>query len=124
MTSVRVRYIVDDVDKAIEFYTEHLDFELEMNPAPDFATLSHGDLLLMLNQPGAGGAGQSMPDGQEPQSGGWNRIQLEVTDLETTVKHLKAKGASFRNDIVTGKGGKQILLEDPAGNLVELFESH
>lgn len=124
MSQVRVRYIVDDVDKAIKFYTEHLDFELEMHPAPSFAAVSHGNLLLMLNQPGAGGAGQSMPDGQQPVAGGWNRIQIEVDNLDATVEKLKANGASFRNEIVIGNGGNQILLEDPAGNPIELFESH
>ena len=124
MGQVSVRYIVSDVDKAIAFYTEHLGFELEIHPAPGFASLSRGDLRLLLNQPGAGGAGQSMSGGQAPTPGGWNRIQLEVDDLSATVEKLKEAGASFRNDIVIGNGGKQILLDDPSGNPIELFESN
>lgn len=122
MTAVSVRYIVDDVDVAIEFYTQHLDFRLDLHPAPGFARLSRGNLHLLLNSPGAGGAGQSMPDGRAPVPGGWNRIQLEVNDLASTVESLRKTGARFRNDIVIGNGGKQILLEDPAGNCIELFE--
>lgn len=95
-----------------------------MHPAPGFAALKRGTLRLLLNAPGAGGAGQTMPDGRRPEPGGWNRIQLEVEDLAATVDRLKEQGASFRNEIVSGKGGKQILLEDPAGNAVELFEAH
>ena len=121
MGKVNVRYIVDDVDRAISFYTDILGFKLELHPAPGFASLSRGDLQLLLNRPGAGGAGQSMPDGKSPAPGGWNRIQIEV-DLETTVEKLKKAGARFRNAIVTGNGGKQILVEDPAGNPVELFQ--
>jgi len=121
---VRVRYIVDDVDAAVEFYTQQLGFKLEMRPAPGFASISRGDLQLFLNQPSAGGAGQAMPDGRMPTSGGWNRIQIEVDDLENTVKLLKQAGAVFRNEIVVGQGGKQILVEDPAGNPIELFEAH
>lgn len=123
MTTVNVRYIVNDVDRAITFYTEMLDFELEMHPAPGFARLSKGDLALLLNQPGEGGAGQAMPDGQMPASGGWNRIQVEVDDLDAIVTQLKASGAKFRNEVVTGTGGKQILVEDPSGNPIELFQS-
>jgi predicted enzyme related to lactoylglutathione lyase len=122
MSKVNVRYIVDDVDKAIPFYSEMLGFKLEMHPAPGFASLSRGDLQLLLNKPGAGGAGQAMPKGQVPTPGGWNRIQVEVQDLETTVEKLKKAGARFRNEIVTGNGGKQILLEDPSGNPIELFQ--
>ncbi|MCI0708981.1 MAG: VOC family protein [Chloroflexi bacterium] len=122
MSKVSVRYIVNDVDAAIAFYTEHLDFEVDMHPAPGFAALSRGSLQLYLNQPGAGGAGASMPDGQQPAPGGWNRIQLIIEDLETTITALKEAGAHFRNDMVVGRGGKQILLEDPSGNLIELFE--
>lgn len=124
MNSVSVRYIVDDVEAAIDFYTKHLGFEVLMHPAPGFAALKRGSLRLLLNAPGAGGAGQEMPDGQSPEPGGWNRIQLEVEDLAATVEELKQEGASFRNEVVSGKGGKQILLEDPAGNPVELFEPH
>lgn len=94
-----------------------------MNPAPGFAILSKGNLKLLLNQPGAGGAGQKMPDGTEPESGGWNRIQISVDDLNTVYENLKNRGISFRNEIVEGKGGKQVLLKDPSGNLIELFES-
>jgi catechol 2,3-dioxygenase-like lactoylglutathione lyase family enzyme len=122
MGKVNVRYIVDDVDRAISFYTDILGFKLDLHPAPGFASLSRGDLQLLLNRPGAGGAGQSMPDGKRPAPGGWNRIQIEVEDLEATVEKLKKAGARFRNAIVTGNGGKQILVEDPAGNPVELFQ--
>ena len=122
MTKVSVRYIVNDVDAAISFYTDMLGFRLGMHPAPGFASLSRGDLQLLLNQPGAGGAGQAMPDRQLPSPGGWNRIQIEVDDLEATVEKLRRAGARFRNDIVTGNGGKQILVDDPSGNPVELFQ--
>ncbi|MEQ8673193.1 MAG: VOC family protein [Aggregatilineales bacterium] len=122
MEKVNVRYIVEDVELAIAFYTEKLGFTLDMHPAPGFASISKGNLQLLLNQPGSGGAGQTMADGQSPAPGGWNRIQLEVDDLEAVVSQLKATGAHFRNEMVTGKGGKQILLEDPSGNLIELFE--
>ena len=122
MSTVSVRYIVSDVDAAIGFYTERLGFKLDVHPAPGFASLSRGGLLLLLNRPGAGGAGQAMPDGRMPTSGGWNRIQLEVEDLETMVEELRRAGARFRNEIVIGIGGKQILLEDPAGNPIELFQ--
>jgi len=122
MTKVSVRYIVDDVDAAIPFYTSMLGFKLEMHPAPGFAGLSRGDLQLLLNRPGAGGAGQAMPNRQLPSPGGWNRIQIEVDDLEAIVEKLKRAGARFRNEIVTGNGGKQILVEDPSGNPLELFQ--
>jgi catechol 2,3-dioxygenase-like lactoylglutathione lyase family enzyme len=122
MSKVAVRYIVNDVDAAIPFYTGMLGFKLDMHPAPGFARLSSGDLQLLLNQPGAGGAGQAMPAGQHPTPGGWNRIQIEVEDLEATVEKLKGGGARFRNEIVTGNGGKQILVEDPSGNAIELFQ--
>ena len=125
MSTVRVRYIVDDVDAAISFYTEQLGFKVDMRPAPGFAALSRGDLQILFNRPGGGGgAGQSMPDGQAPAPGGWNRIQLEVEDLERTVDTLRSSGARFRNEIVNGNGGKQILLEDPSGNPIELFQAH
>jgi catechol 2,3-dioxygenase-like lactoylglutathione lyase family enzyme len=120
--TVSVRYIVDDVDAAIPFYTDLLGFELEMHPAPGFAALSFGELRLLLNQPGAGGAGQAMRDGRLPAPGGWNRIQVEVDDLEEVVGRLGAAGGHFRNDITVGNGGKQILLNDPSGNPIELFE--
>lgn len=120
--SVSVRYIVDDVEAAIEFYTNRLGFDVELHPAPGFAMLSRGDLRLLLNAPGAGGAGREMSDGRRPEPGGWNRMQLEVDDLASEVENLRSAGAHFRDDIVTGRGGKQILLDDPAGNPIELFE--
>jgi catechol 2,3-dioxygenase-like lactoylglutathione lyase family enzyme len=123
MASVSVRYIVDDVDTATTFYCGHLGFEERMHPAPTFAMLTRGELRLVLSAPsGAGGGGQAMPDGTRPQPGGWNRFMLEVDDLETTAAALRDAGAHFRNEIVTGVGGKQILLEDPSGNPIELFE--
>jgi catechol 2,3-dioxygenase-like lactoylglutathione lyase family enzyme len=122
METVSVRYIVDDVDKAIAFYADLLGFNVDLHPAPGFAGLSRGNLRLLLNRPGAGGAGQAMPDGQRPAPGGWNRIQIEVDDLRSTVERLKGAGARFRNEIVTGNGGLQILVEDPSGNPVELFQ--
>src|SRR6188474_2028866 len=115
--SVNVRYIVNNVDEAIPFYTEKLGFKVDMHPAPGFAALSKDDVKLFLNQPGAGGAGQSMPDGSVPAPGGWNRIQFQVENLEKLVADLKKKNARFRNEIVNGIGGKQILLQDPSGNL-------
>jgi catechol 2,3-dioxygenase-like lactoylglutathione lyase family enzyme len=122
MTTVTVRYITDDVDAAVEFYAERLGFNVDMQPAPGFAMLSRNDLRLLLNRPGAGGAGQPMPDGRRPEPGGWNRIQIEVSNLEREVEALREAGATFRNDIVTGRGGSQILLEDPSGNPIELFQ--
>lgn len=123
MATVQVRYIVHDVRAAIDFYVEHLGFELVMHPAPPFAMLTRGDLRLALSAPNpSGGGGQSMPDGTLPEPGGWNRFAVEVDDLEAKVQSLREAGARFRNDIVVGVGGKQILLEDPSGNLVELFE--
>jgi catechol 2,3-dioxygenase-like lactoylglutathione lyase family enzyme len=123
MPKVSVRYIVDDVDAAIDFYCRELGFEEIMHPAPSFAMLAHGDLRLVLTAPGGGpGGGQAMPDGTLPEPGGWNRFQLEVDDIDSTVARLREHGARFRNDIITGVGGKQILIEDPAGNPVELFQ--
>jgi len=122
MSTVSVRYIVTDVDTAIAFYTERLGFDLDIHPAPGFARLSRGALRLLLNRPGAGGAGQAVPDGRSPAPGGWNRIQLEIQDLTATVEKLKAAGCRFRSEIVTGNGGRQILVEDPSGNAIELFE--
>ena len=120
---ISVRYIVDDVDAAIDFYCRELGFHEDMHPAPAFAMLSHGDLRLVLSAPGGGpGGGQAMPDGTMPRPGGWNRFQLEVDDIEATVERLRDRGVRFRNEIVAGVGGKQILVEDPAGNPVELFE--
>jgi predicted enzyme related to lactoylglutathione lyase len=122
MSKVSVRYIVNDVDAAIPFYIDMLDFKLEMHPAPGFASLSRGDLQLLLNRPGAGGAGRAMGDGQSPAPGGWTRIQIQVENIEAMVNKLKNSGGHFRNDIVTGNGGKQILIEDPSGNPIELFQ--
>lgn len=123
MATVSVRYIVDDVDAAISFYTRHLGFHEEMHPAPTFAMLSRGDLRLVLSAPsGAGGGGQAMPDGTTPEPGGWNRFSLEVPDLVGAVATLRLAGVHFRNDIVTGVGVKQVLLDDPSGNPIELFE--
>jgi catechol 2,3-dioxygenase-like lactoylglutathione lyase family enzyme len=119
---VSVRYIVNDVDAAIAFYTEALGFKVDMHPAPGFAALSRGELRMLLNKPGAGGAGQAMPNGKTPAPGGWNRVQIEMSDLAVTVEKLKARGVPFRNQIVEGNGGKQILAEDPSGNPIELFE--
>jgi catechol 2,3-dioxygenase-like lactoylglutathione lyase family enzyme len=123
VATVSVRYIVDDVDAAIAFYTERLGFEVVLHPAPPFAMLARGDLRLLLSAPGRGpGGGAAMPDGRMPEPGGWNRFQIEVADLEAEVEALRAAGATFRNEVVTGVGGRQILIEDPAGNCVELFE--
>jgi catechol 2,3-dioxygenase-like lactoylglutathione lyase family enzyme len=122
MATVSVRYIVNDVEAAVSFYTEHLGFSVEMNPAPGFAVLSRGDLRLLLNVPGTGGAGAAMPDGTRPAPGGWNRIQLQADDLTSLVDTLRKAGVHLRNDIVTGRGGKQVLVDDPAGNCIELFE--
>lgn len=123
MATVSVRYIVNDVDEAISFYCKHLEFKEEMHPAPSFAMLSRGDLRLVLSAPGGGpGGGQAMPDGTQPQPGGWNRFMIEVRDLDAFVDQLWTNDARFRNEVVTGVGGKQILLEDPSGNPIELFE--
>ena len=123
MATVSVRYIVDDVDAAIEFYCGLLGFQEVMHPAPTFAMLSRGDLRLVLSASGGGpGGGAAMPDGTLPAPGGWNRFQLEIGDLVALVGQLRGAGARFRNEIVTGVGGKQILVEDPSGNPVELFE--
>jgi catechol 2,3-dioxygenase-like lactoylglutathione lyase family enzyme len=123
MATVQVRYIVNDVDAAIAFYCTHLGFREEMHPAPTFAMLSRGDLRLVLSAPGGGpGGGQAMPDGRVPEPGGWNRFAVEVADINATVAALRKAGAHFRNDVVIGVGGKQILVDDPSGNPVELFE--
>src|SRR4051812_19948344 len=116
MATVSVRYITDDVEAAVAFYRDRLDFDVKLRPGPGFAVLARGDLRLLLNEPGAGGAGQPTPDGRRPEPGGWNRIQLEVSELEREVATLRAAGVSFRGEIVTGRGGSQILLDDPAGN--------
>jgi catechol 2,3-dioxygenase-like lactoylglutathione lyase family enzyme len=121
--TVSVRYIVNDVDAAIAFYKTFLGFELVMHPAPPFAILSSGNLRLLLSQPGAGGGGHAMLDGEIPQPGGWNRIHFLVDDLQSYYTLLKEKGATFKSDIIKGIGGNQVLLRDPSGNLIELFES-
>lgn len=123
MGTVTVRYIVDDVDDSIEFYCENLGFEEEMHPAPTFAMLSRGDLQLTLSAPGgAGGGGQAMPDGTLPTPGGWNRFTLQVQDLDEMVDQLRSRGVRFRSEVIEGRGGRQILVDDPSGNPIELFE--
>ncbi|MGH8914677.1 MAG: VOC family protein [Acidimicrobiia bacterium] len=119
MESIAVRYIVDDVEAAIAFYREMLGFSVEMHPAPGFAALSKDGLRLLINAPGAGGAGTA---GGTPQPGGWNRFQIEVDDLGALVERLESRGARFRGEMVEGIGGRQILVEDPAGNPIELFQ--
>jgi catechol 2,3-dioxygenase-like lactoylglutathione lyase family enzyme len=120
---VQVRYIVNDVDAALAFYCRHLGFHEDMHPSPMFAMLSRGDLRLVLSAPNpAAGGGQHMPDGTRQTPGGWNRFAIEVADLEAMVTALRAAGVHFRNDIVTGVGGKQIIVDDPSGNPVELFQ--
>ena len=118
---VSVRYMVDDVEAAVDFYTRHFDFTVRSSAAPAFADVVRGRLRLLLSGP-ASSAGRPMPDGRTPEPGGWNRIHLEVADIAIEVERLRAAGLTFRNDIVTGPGGRQILLEDPAGNPIELFQ--
>jgi catechol 2,3-dioxygenase-like lactoylglutathione lyase family enzyme len=123
MSNISVRYIVDDVDAAVDFYTSQFQFEVAMRPGPGFAMLRRDELRLLLNSPGGGGgAGQSLSDGSRPEPGGWNRIQLLVDDLDVTVDGLRNAGVEFRGDVITGRGGRQALVLDPAGNLVELFQ--
>jgi catechol 2,3-dioxygenase-like lactoylglutathione lyase family enzyme len=126
MSTVSVRYIVTDIDAAIDFYTTRLGFQVQMRPNDLFAMLVRGDLRLVLVRPvgpeGAAGGGAPMPDGRMQEPGGWNRFSIEVPDLSATVEELRKSGARFRNDVITGVGGKQILVEDPSGNPVELFE--
>jgi catechol 2,3-dioxygenase-like lactoylglutathione lyase family enzyme len=123
MATVQVRYIVNDVDAAIAFYCQRLGFKEVMHKAPAFAMLTRGDLRLVLSAPNpSASGGQAMPDGTKQEPGGWNRFAIEVEDLATTVETLRTAGARFRNEIVTGVGGKQILVEDPSGNPIELFE--
>jgi len=118
---VSVRYMVDDVQAAVDFYTSHLGFTVRTSAAPAFADVTRGNLRLLLAGPGSS-AGRPMPDGRKPEPGGWNRIHLIVPDIASEVARLRGEGVSFRNEVVTGPGGKQILIEDPAGNVVELFE--
>jgi catechol 2,3-dioxygenase-like lactoylglutathione lyase family enzyme len=123
MASVSVRYFVDDVDAAIDFYTSRLGFRLVMHPAPPFAMLEREQLRLLLSQPGGGpGGGAAMPDGTLPAPGGWNHFAIEVDDLDAVAARLRESGTHFRNEIVNGVGGRQVLVEDPSGNPVELFQ--
>jgi len=119
--TVNVRYMVDDVDAAIAWYTKHLGFDLISSAAPAFADVKRGSLRLLLSGPKSS-AGRPMTDGEQPKAGGWNRIHFVVDDLNAEVARLRGAGATFRNQIVTGPGGSQILLQDPSGNLIELFE--
>ena len=119
--TVNVRYMVNDVEASVAWYTRHLGFEMLSSAAPAFADVTRGPLRLLLSGK-TSSAGRPMPDGRQPVAGGWNRIQLVVDDLATEVEKMRAAGARFRNEIVTGPGGSQILLEDPSGNLVELFQ--
>jgi catechol 2,3-dioxygenase-like lactoylglutathione lyase family enzyme len=119
--TVNVRYMVDDVDAAVDFYTKHFGFTLRSNAAPAFADVVRGNLRLLLSGP-TSSAGRRMPDGQKPGPGGWNRIEFVVEDIAAEVERLRAEGVNFRNDIVTGPGGKQILIEDSSGNPIELFQ--
>jgi catechol 2,3-dioxygenase-like lactoylglutathione lyase family enzyme len=118
---VNVRYMVDDVNSAVDFYTKHFGFTIGTNAVPAFADVVRGHLRLLLSGP-LSSAGRPMPDGRDPRPGGWNRIEFVVDDIEAEVERLRAEGVRFRNDIVTGPGGRQILLEDPSGNPIELFQ--
>lgn len=124
MNKISVRYIVDDVDAAVDFYTSVFQFEVAMRPAPGFAMLNRGELRLLLNSPGAGGAGQTLADGSRPEPGGWNRFQLQVDDLDAAVEDMRKVGADLRIDVIDGRGGRQALVPDPAGNLVEVFQPY
>lgn len=122
MTTVNIRYLVDDVDAAVGFY-ELLGFDAQLRPGPGFAMLVRDNLRLLLNTPGGGGgAGESMPDGRRPEPGGWNRFQLETDDLDRLVAELTRHGVQFRSPVITGRGGRQVIADDPSGNPVELFE--
>ena len=121
MTTVNVRYMVDDTKAAIAFYTTHLGFTLISDASPAFADVKRGDLRLLLAGPGSSAA-RPMPDGRRPEPGAWNRIQLVVDDINAEVARLRAAGVRFRNDVITGPGGAQVLVEDPSGNVVELFK--
>jgi catechol 2,3-dioxygenase-like lactoylglutathione lyase family enzyme len=119
--TVSVRYMVDDVEAAVDFYTNHLGFEVNTNYPPAFADVTRGNLRLLLSGPKSS-AGRPMPDGEQPGPGGWNRIHLITSDIESEVARLKSEGVPFRNDVVKGPGGSQILVQDPAGNIIELFQ--
>jgi predicted enzyme related to lactoylglutathione lyase len=119
--AVSIRYIVDDVGESLRFYTKHLGFELEQDAKPAFASVTRGDLRLLLSGPGSSGA-RPMPDGVRPTPGGWNRILLVVSDLNQEVDRLRNAGVQFRNEVLSGVGGSQILLKDPSGNFIELFQ--
>lgn len=124
MTTVRVRYMVKELDPAVEFYTKYLGFQVKQQNKPYFAMLSKGNLEFVLSTPfGPGGAAKPMPDGRKPEPGGWNRIIINVDDLQAEVARLKKAGLHFRNDIVSGPGGSEILLDDPSGNPIELFQA-
>ena len=118
---VNVRYMVDDVDRAVDFYTTHFGFTVRSSAAPAFADVVRGDLRLLLSGPKSS-AGRPMPDGRQPQPGGWNRIHFIVDDIGAEVERLRSAGVTFRNEIISGPGGQQILLEDPSGNFIELFQ--
>jgi catechol 2,3-dioxygenase-like lactoylglutathione lyase family enzyme len=120
-TLVNVRYMVDDVQAAVDFYTTHFGFTVRSSHAPAFADVTRGNLRLLLSGP-TSSAGRPMPDGRKPEPGGWNRIHLIVDDIAAEVERLRAAGLTFRNDVVTGPGGRQILIDDPSGNPVELFQ--
>lgn len=125
MSTVQVRYIVNDVDAAIDFYTRHLGFEETMHPAPTFAMLSRGDLRLVLTAPSGAentGGGSSLPDGRRPEPGGWNRFAVQVEDVTEIASRLRLAGVRFRSDVIEGVGGRQALIEDPSGNPIELFQ--
>ena len=126
MSTVSVRYIVNDVDEAAEFYTRHLDFHLDMHPDPAFAMLSRGDLRLVLVSPvGAdhpGGGSRPLPDGTPQRPGGWNRFMIQVPDVDAAAAGLRREGVRFRTDVITGVGTKQVMIEDPSGNPIELYE--
>jgi len=121
VTTVNVRYMVDDIDAAIAFYTTHLGFKLNMRVPPAFADVTRGDLRLLLSAR-TSSAGRAMPDGRLPVAGGWNRFQFIVDDIEAEVERLRAAGVKFRNDVIRGPGGAQVLIEDPAGNPIEIFQ--
>jgi predicted enzyme related to lactoylglutathione lyase len=124
MNEVGFRYIVDDVDIAVAFYRDVLQFDVLMRPGPGFAMVRRGPLRLLLNEPGGGGAGQTLADGATPAPGGWNRVQLVVDDLDSALNDVLGAGADLRGDVIEGRGGRQALVVDPSGNLVELFQAY